>query len=82
MAAPSFAADILPLFTAIDIAHMAHGGVMLGEHAYMSNPAHAKAVLDRLDGTVGPIMPPKPAAPWSQANIALFKAWIAGGFQP
>lgn len=82
MPAPSFAADILPLFTAIDIAHMAHGHVMLAEYAYMSNPANAKAVLDRLDGTVGPIMPPKPAAPWSAANIALFKAWIAGGFQP
>ena len=38
MPAPSFAADILPLFTTIDIAHMAHGGVMLAEHAYMSNP--------------------------------------------
>ena len=37
MAAPSFAAGILPLFTAIDIAHMAHGGVMLAEYGYMSN---------------------------------------------
>ncbi|HTW35806.1 MAG TPA: hypothetical protein VMD53_14405 [Rhizomicrobium sp.] len=63
MAAPSFAADILPLFTAIDIAHMARGHVMLGEYAYMSKPANAQAVLDRLDGTGGAIMPPKPAAP-------------------
>jgi hypothetical protein len=56
MAAPSFAADILPLFTAIDIAHMARAHVMLGECAYMSNPANAKALLDRLDGTKTPIM--------------------------
>ena len=55
---------------------------MLAEYAYMSNPANAKAVLDRLDGTVGPIMPPPPASPWSAANIALFKAWMAGGYQP
>lgn len=82
MPAPSFAADILPLFTAIDIAHMAHGGVMLGEYAYMSQPAHAQAVLDRLNGVGGAIMPPPPAAPWSQANIAQFKAWMAGGYQP
>lgn len=82
MPAPSFAADILPLFTAIDIAHMAHGGVMLAEYAYMSNPANAQAVLDRLDGTKTPIMPPPPASPWSAANIALFKAWMAGGYQP
>ena len=82
MAAPSFAADILPLFTAIDIAHMARGHVMLGEYAYMSKPANAQAVLDRLNGTGGAIMPPKPAAPWSAANIALFKAWMAGGYQP
>ena len=81
MAAPSFAADILPLFTAIDIAHMARAHVMLAEYAYMSNPANAQAVLDRLDGTGGAIMPPPPAAPWSAANIALFKAWMAGGYQ-
>ncbi len=82
MPAPSFAADILPLFTAIDIAHMARGHVMLAEFAYMSNPANAQAVLDRVDGTKTPIMPPPPAAPWSAANIALFKAWMAGGYQP
>ena len=82
MAAPSFAADILPLFTAIDIAHMARAHVMLGEYAYMSKPANAQAVLDRLNGVGGPIMPPPPASPWSAANIALFKAWMAGGYQP
>lgn len=82
MAAPSFAADILPLFTAIDIAHMAHGHVMLAEYAYMSNPINAQKVLDRLDGTTPPIMPPRPASPWPPANIALFKAWMAGGYQP
>ena len=82
MAAPSFAADILPLFTATDISHMARAHVMLAEYAYMSNPANAQNVLDRLDGTKTPIMPPKPASPWSAANIALFKAWMSGGYQP
>ena len=82
MAAPSFATDILPLFTTIDIAHMAHGHVMLAEYDYMSKPANAQAVLDRLNGVGGAIMPPKPASPWSQADIALFKAWMAGGYLP
>jgi hypothetical protein len=79
----SFKVDVLPLFDkATDIPHMARGGVMLADYAYMSIPANAKAVLDRLDGTVLPIMPPKPAQPWSPDKIALFKAWMAGGYLP
>jgi hypothetical protein len=61
---------------------MAKMGVMLGDYAYMSIPANAQKVLDHLDGTAPPIMPPKPAQPWTQANIALFGAWMAGGYQP
>ena len=79
----SFANDILPLFDqTTDIPHMAKGHVMLADYAYMSVPANAQDVLDHLDGTKGPIMPPPPAQPWSAAKIALFKAWMAGGFQP
>lgn len=83
MAVISFAADILPLFSAsTDIPHMAQMGVMLAEYSYMSVPANAQKVLDRLNGTTHPIMPPPPAKPWTEANIALFQAWIAGGYQP
>jgi hypothetical protein len=83
MATVSFAADILPLFDAkTDIPHMAKGGVMLAEYSYMSVPANAQAVLERLGGTSGPVMPPPPASPWSAAQIALFKSWMAGGYQP
>jgi hypothetical protein len=79
----SFASDILPLFSkTTDIPHMARFGVMLAEYSYMSVPANAQVVLDRLNGTTPPIMPPPPAAPWTPANIALFQAWMAGGYQP
>jgi hypothetical protein len=79
----SFAKDIVPLFDpTTDVPHMARRGVMLADYTYMSVPANAQDVLDHLDGTLGPIMPPKPAPPWSAANIALFKSWIAGGYQP
>jgi len=55
---------------------------MLGQYSYMSVPANAQNVLDHLDGTTPPVMPPPPAAPWTPANINLFKAWMAGGYQP
>jgi hypothetical protein len=83
MSAVSFANDILPLFSkTTDIPHMADFGVMLAEYSYMSVPANAQAVLDSLDGTTQPIMPPKPAPPWTPKNIQLFRDWIAGGYQP
>jgi len=81
MPSVSFSADILPLFsTTTDIPHMAQRGVMLADYAYMSVPVNAQDVLDHLDGTKTPLMPP--GAPWPSANIALFKAWIDGGYLP
>jgi hypothetical protein len=83
MAKVSFAKDIVPLFdTATDVPHMARMGVQLTNYGYMSQPHHAQNVIDHIDGTRDPIMPPPPAQPWSAANIALFKAWMAGGYQP
>jgi hypothetical protein len=82
MAPISFAAQILPLFTETDIAHMANFSVMLAEYSYMSQPANAQDVLDHLNGTASPLMPPAPAGPWPVANIQLFQAWMAGGYQP
>jgi hypothetical protein len=83
MAAPSFAKEILPLFDpATDIPHMAKFGVMLADYAYMSDAANAQDVLGRLTGAGGRLMPPAPAKPWPPTRIALFKAWIDGGYQP
>ena len=82
MATVSFASQILPLFTPTDIKHMANFSCMLAEYSYMSQPANAQNVLNRLNGTTTPVMPPPPAAPWTAVNIQLFQAWMAGGYQP
>jgi hypothetical protein len=76
----SFKADILPLFTAIDIQHMTRRRVPLADFAFMSTPANAEHVRDRVkDGT----MPPRAnGGPWSQDKVALFQAWIDGGLKP
>ncbi len=81
MATVSFAADIVPLFTAGDVSCMARYGVNLTTYSYMSQPANAQSVLDRLNGTTQPQMP-MGGPYWSSANIALFQAWMQGGYQP
>jgi hypothetical protein len=76
----SFNADILPLFTSIDIEHMSHMGVSLDEHAYMSQPANARSVYDAVSsGTMPPGDSGEP--PWSADQVQLFKAWMDGGYQ-
>lgn len=83
---PSFANDILPLFTDRDAHCMGGMGVHLREYDYMADPAgdavypdHANArhVLARLNGTETPRMPPG-GPDWSDAQIALFETWMAG----
>jgi hypothetical protein len=76
----SFSKDIAPLFTPTDIACMGRIGVMLSEYSYMSVPANAQSVLNHLDGSTPPLMPPNGA--WPQSQIQLFRDWIAGGYQP
>jgi hypothetical protein len=76
----SFAADIVPMFTTMDVDHMQALGVSLTDYAYMSQPANAQAVLSAVSqGT----MPPSSSgeARWTPAQVASFQAWIDGGFQ-
>jgi hypothetical protein len=75
----SFAQDILPLFTDKDIAHMQPMNVLLNDYSYMSQPDNAGTVYDQVSAQQ---MPPPPEGPWSPDNVALFKAWMDGGFQP
>jgi hypothetical protein len=77
----SFMTDILPLFTSTDIEHMSFAGVSLDDYAYMSQPANADAVYERVStGT----MPPRDSGeqPWPQEKVQLFKAWMDGGYEP
>jgi len=80
MSTVSFATNILPLFTQVDINCMKTKGVNLSSYAFVSVPQNAQNILNHLNGTTPPQMPP--SGPWSAANIALFQAWIDGGYQP
>ena len=80
--AVSFANDILPLFTPIDIEHMAVHGVKLDNYDYMKQPANAQGVHRVLTATDHTRMPPPPATAWTHAQTQLFSDWIAGGYLP
>jgi hypothetical protein len=77
----SFAADILPLFSQVDIQHMAW---FCDLSKYDDVKANAQEILDRLNGRGGTVMPPPPSGggdgPWTAANIALFASWIDDGY--
>ena len=79
--AVSFAQDIRPLFTDMDIAHMKRFGVMLDDFGYMHDLAPAQHVLGRVDGGG---MPPASSGepPWLPERVQLFRDWIAAGCQP
>jgi hypothetical protein len=76
----SFAADISPLFTQIDIQHMSW---FCDLSKYDDVKANAQEILQRLKGQGGAVMPPPPGkggdGPWSADNIALFSTWIDDG---
>jgi hypothetical protein len=81
-ASVSFAQDIVPLFTQIDIQHMQPMGVQLADYGYMSTPDNASAVYAQLSSKQMPPSSGGGSGPWPDANIALFKSWIDGGYQP
>ncbi|MER5547218.1 hypothetical protein ABT072_33335 [Streptomyces sp. NPDC002589] len=77
----SYARDIRPLFTAMDIDHMQPMGVLLDDFTYMSDPGHAQDVLDQVSS--GSMPPPDSGEPpWDQQRVQMFQDWINGGFQP
>jgi hypothetical protein len=78
--AVSFAQDIRPLFTDMDIAHMKGAGVLLDDFEYLRDPAHAQKVLDAV--STGAMPPQGSGEPsWPPESVQLFRDWIAGGYQ-
>jgi hypothetical protein len=75
----SFQKDILPMYTATDIAHMKFFCDLSKKD---DNQQNAQDILKRLKGQGGAVMPPPPAKPWTNQQIALYQSWIDGGFQP
>jgi len=78
--AVSFAQDIRPLFTDMDIAHMKGFGVLLDDFDYMRDPAHAQKVLDALSAGS---MPPSRSgeSSWPPDRVQLLRDWITAGYQ-
>jgi hypothetical protein len=78
----SFATDIRPLFTQLDIDHMAW---LCDLSTYEDVKANANDILGRLKGQTGRVMPPPPAqggeGPWPADKIALFQSWVDSGCQ-
>ena len=79
--AVSFAQDVRPLFTDMDVAHMKRFGVSLDDFDYMRDPAHAQHILTRVNSGS---MPPRRSGepPWPAESVQLLRDWIAAGYQP
>ena len=77
----SFATDIRPLFTSMDVQHMSPLGVSLDDYAYMSQPENASVVYERVSSGS---MPPGNSGeePWSVDTVQLFKQWMDDGYSP
>jgi hypothetical protein len=79
--AVSFAQDIRPLFTDMDVAHMRRLLVKLDDFDYMRKPGHAEHILKTVSSGR---MPPRRSGEdtWSPETVQLFRDWMAGGYQP
>ncbi len=75
----SFAKDIRPMFTDLDVAHMKPSGLDLSD--LESVKAHADAIYDVV--TTGS-MPPKPSGEprWTPEMCERFKRWQDQGYAP
>ena len=75
----SFAKDIRPMFTDMDVAHMQGAGIDLSDRAEVE--AHADAIYETVsDGS----MPPRNSGEerWSPEMCERFKKWHEQGCQP
>lgn len=75
-----FKSDVLPLFTSVDIAHMAGMDVALDDYDYMKLPSNAADVYNRVKS--GSMPPARSGGPWTADKVGVFKQWIDGGYQP
>ena len=78
----SYAKDIQPLFTDLDVAGMSWDFDL---RSYADVKARAATIANRIRGIGGSVMPPPPSrgdGPWPQARIDLFHKWVAEGCLP
>lgn len=72
----SYAKDVRPLFTDIDLDHMSF---MFDLGSYDDVKSNASDIYGAVSGGT---MPPAPEGPWTPDKVRTFKAWIDGGCQP
>lgn len=83
--AVSFASNIMPMFTQMDIDHMSKHGIHLEQYEYMSdstdNYANASAVYQTVSSGA---MPPSYSGEkaWTEEMVQLFQQWMSDGYQP
>jgi hypothetical protein len=73
----TFSHDISPLFGPHDISCMVPHGVLLNNSDWMCTPANAQKVYAAVAAKRMP-----PGQPWPPDRLALFKAWMDGGYKP
>jgi hypothetical protein len=81
----SFATDVLPMFTEMDIEHMSEQGVDLDKYDYMSDPTNGYANAQNVYQQVSSgLMPPSWSGekPWTTEMVQTFQNWMDGGYQP
>ncbi len=76
---PGFANDIKPLFTQLDRDHMMK---MFDLWKYDDVKGSAASIYETLKNQSMPPKGSEPQAPWPVEHVALFKAWMDGGFAP
>jgi hypothetical protein len=74
----SFARDIRPMFSDIDVGHMKHAGMDLSDRNDVEK--HAKAILEVV--TDGSMPPPGTGERWTSDMCDRFKRWTEQGFSP
>jgi hypothetical protein len=79
MAAPGYARDIRPLFTQLDRDHMKQ---VLDLWSYDDARAWGERIYKAVSSGAMPPRGSEAEAPWPPEKVALFKAWIDGGYQP
>jgi hypothetical protein len=75
---PSFARDIRPLFTDLDVDHMKHAGMDLSDRDDVEK--HSQAILRTV--TDGSMPPSGTGERWTPEMCATFKTWADQGCQP
>lgn len=74
----SFARDIRPMFTDIDVDHMKHAGMDLSDRDDVQK--HATAILEVV--TSGSMPPKNTGERWTSDMCERFKRWTESGFSP